>query len=145
MARHHNPAPAWDVLFAEASEAQAACLGSHDAAAAGLVNGGKRKKGGGFKGDSEGEDVAAALGKRMSAAVYPVEAGTEQWMRLGLLLRSIAASPAAGRAWQTLLATSKDVIYFLTNGHETPWRFTWLHRRATNSLRSRMSLTHTSS
>ena len=36
-----------------------------------------------------------ALGKRMTAAVYPVENGTERWTRLGLLLRCVSASPAA--------------------------------------------------
>jgi hypothetical protein len=100
--------PAWDALFLEVEELQGACLDTHDAAAAAAAaddGGGKHKKkfgrrsfGGGGGGDASPEvsEAAAVLSKRMSAGVNPVEAGTEKWKRLELLLRAVTASSQVG-------------------------------------------------
>jgi len=102
-------APAWDALFAEVEALQGACLDAHDAAAAAVESGDDRSKhhkrngkkhasinddgGGSGSGGGDMSTAAAALSKRMTAAVNPVEAGTERWARYGLLLRAVAASP----------------------------------------------------
>ena len=98
---------AWAALFAESEALQRACLEAHDAAAAtvetdGALRGGRKsiapnsRRGEGSQiRESIHDDVADALSRRMSAAARPVEAGTERWARLGLLLRAMAASPQA--------------------------------------------------
>ena len=93
--------PAWTALFEDLKSHQTRCLDAHDAAAILAAAHGRKK--GEWHDDRSGPDArsgasneaAEALQRRMESETIPTEAGTERWQRLGLLLRSVASSPAA--------------------------------------------------
>ena len=92
--------PAWTALFQDLKSHQTRCLDAHDAAAINAAAHGRKK--GEWHDDRPGaaragtsDEVAQALQRRMESETCPTEAGTERWQRLGLLLRSVASSPAA--------------------------------------------------
>ena len=103
--------PAWTALFEDLKSYQTRCLDAHDAAAINAAAHGRKK--GEWHDDRPGaarlagasDEAAEALQRRMERETFPTEAGTERWQRLGLLLRSVASSPAAASRHPAPLAS----------------------------------------